>query len=492
MSTSSPIPNPPTTPSSTMSSSTMSTPFVSSSSATGTASSASASATATDSIGNSTRNGNNYASCAGIDCSNGGYGLGPLSLKSVFYFIGFLGLVIALFYTIFVVRRRRRHNNRPRDPEMAEHRGARATYRPDSGDEGMLLFFFLFYLFVSCLKRVLFVYPLSPSILVDIILHGYCEHTRTAPCSDVTQSNTEKLNVSPVQGKMTNPPPSLFFIFRCDSIVSPPQYRAYMLDQPYTDPESVIVYPDSVHYGTEQGIIQHLAVLQQQERSQRTTTAASSTDQDSTNDDNLERPMLTTTMTTTTTTTTTTTVVSPRSSTAATASGTIEGGEAETTTSTTITEPAPAHAQTFFTGRHLSILRMGLSNYSHNHSRSSRPNNSRSSSSSSNSSSGSRSTTQQRPVRQMWTNPAQYTESYLIIHPTNTTFNSANSNGTSGSNGTGSSLPPTLSRLRSMGPPPYIPTSDDEEAPALPPSYNVVVETSSASSASSTTEIAAH
>ncbi|KAG0059855.1 hypothetical protein BGZ89_012749 [Linnemannia elongata] len=387
----------------------MSTPFVSSSSATGTASSASASATATDSIGNSTRNGNNYASCAGIDCSNGGYGLGPLSLKSVFYFIGFLGLVIALFYTIFVVRRRRRHNNRPRDPEMAEHRGARATYRPDSGDE-----------------------------------------------------------------------------------VSPPQYRAYMLDQPYTDPESVIVYPDSVHYGTEQGIIQHLAVLQQQERSQRTTTAASSTDQDSTNDDNLERPMLTTTMTTTTTTTTTTTVVSPRSSTAATASGTIEGGEAEATTSTTITEPAPAHAQTFFTGRHLSILRMGLSNYSHNHSRSSRPNNSRSSSSSSNSSSGSRSTTQLRPVRQMWTNPAQYTESYLIIHPANTTSNSANSNGTSGSNGTGSSLPPTLSRLRSMGPPPYIPTSDDEEAPALPPSYNVVVETSSASSASSTTEIAAH
>ncbi|KAG0069463.1 hypothetical protein BGZ90_000197 [Linnemannia elongata] len=340
----------------------MSTPFVSSSSATGTASSASATATATDSIGNSTRNGNNYASCAGIDCSNGGYGLGPLSLKSVFYFIGFLGLVIALFYTIFVVRRRRRHNNRQRDPEMAEHRGARATYRPDSGDE-----------------------------------------------------------------------------------VSPPQYRAYMLDQPYTDPESVIVYPDSVHYGTEQGIIQHLAVLQQQERSQRTA-----------------------------------------------ASGTIVGGEAETTTSTTITEPAPAHAQTFFTGRHLSILRMGLSNYSHNHSRSSRPNNSRSSSSSSNSSSGSRSTTQQRPVRQMWTNPAQYTESYLIIHPTNTTSNSANSNGTSGSNGTGSSLPPTLSRLRSMGPPPYIPTSDDEEAPALPPSYNVVVETSSASNASSTTEIAAH
>lgn len=117
----------------------MSTPSVSSSSATGTASSTSATATATDSTGNSSRNGNAYASCAGIDCSNGSYGLGPISLKSVFYFIGFLGLVIALFYTIFVVRRRRRHNNRRRDPEMAEHRGASNTYRPDSGDEGMCL-----------------------------------------------------------------------------------------------------------------------------------------------------------------------------------------------------------------------------------------------------------------------------------------------------------------------------------------------------------------
>ncbi|KAF9540757.1 hypothetical protein EC957_003775 [Mortierella hygrophila] len=382
-----------------MSSSTISTPSVSFSSATGTASSAFATATATESTSNSSRNGNTYASCSGMDCSGSSYGLGPLSLKSVFYFIGFLGLVIALFYTIFMVRRRRRHNNRRRDPEMAEHSGATATYRPDSGDE-----------------------------------------------------------------------------------VSPPQYRAYILDQPYTDLESPIVYPDSVHYGTEQGLIQHLAVLQQQERSQLTTAAAaaSSPDQDSTNDDNLLRPILTTTMTTTTTTTTTTTVVAPRSSTTA-AAGTTEGGEAETTTSTTITEPAPAHAQTFFTGRHLSILRMGLSNYSHN----------RSSSSSSNSSSGSRSTTQQRPVRQMWTNPAQYAESYMIIN--------ANGNSTPGSNGSGSPvMPPTLSRLRSMGPPPYIPTSDDEEAPALPPSYNVVVEISSASDTSSTiaatpsSEIAAH
>ncbi|KAG9065205.1 hypothetical protein KI688_002528 [Linnemannia hyalina] len=393
-----------------MSSSTISTPSVSSSSATGTASSAFATATTTESTGNSSRNGNTYASCAGMDCSNGSYGLGPLSLKSVFYFVGFLGLVIALFYTIFIVRRRRRHNNRRRDPEMAEHSGATATYRPDSGDE-----------------------------------------------------------------------------------VSPPQYRAYILDQPYTDLESPIVYPDSVHYGTEQGLIQHLAVLQQQERSQLTTAAAaaSSPDQDSTDDDNLLRPILTTTMTTTTTTTTTTTVVAPRSSSTTAVAGTTEGGEAETTTSTTITEPAPAHAQTFFTGRHLSILRMGLSNYSHNHSRSSRPNNNRSSSSSSNSSSGSRSTTQQRPVRQMWTNPAQYTESYMIIN--------ANGNSTPGSNGSGSPvMPPTLSRLRSMGPPPYIPTSDDEEAPALPPSYNVVVEISSASGTSSTiaatpsSEIAAH
>ncbi|KAG0279161.1 hypothetical protein BGZ96_002039 [Linnemannia gamsii] len=403
----------------------MSSPTVLPSSATDTASSA----TATDSTGNgSSRSGNNYASCAGGDCGNLGFGLGPISVKSIFYFIGFLGLVIALFYTIFVVRRRRRRNNRRNDPEMAERRG-NTTYRPDSGDE-----------------------------------------------------------------------------------VSPPQYRAYMLDQPYTDPGTAIVYPDSVHYGTEQGLIQHIAVLEQQERSQRTSAA----DQDSIDeDDDIERPMLTTTMTTTTTTTTTTTVVAPapRSSTTAPTAGTtgtaLEGEtESASPTTATITEPAPAHAQTFFSGRHLSILRMGLSNYSHNHSRSS----SRSSSSASvysNSSNGSRSTTsqqQQRPAaqrRQMWTNPAQYTESYMIIDrgtstatPNSTTNNSANDNGTSESSDSPLAvvMPPTLYRLRSMGPPPYIPTSDDEEAPALPPSYNVVVDISSASAptASTPAEIAAH
>lgn len=309
---------------------------------------------------------------------------------------------------------------------------------------------------------------------------------------------------------MTNKTPYIQFQRQ---IVSPPQYRAYMLDQPYTDSETAIVYPDSVHYGTEQGLIQHLAVVEQQERSQR--TAAALADQDSSDeDDGIERPMLTTTMTTTTTTTTTTTVVvpAPRSSTTAATAGTtgtaLEGEtESALPTTTTITQPAPAHAQTFFSGRHLSILRMGLSNYNHNHSRSS----SRSSSSASvysNSSGGSRSTTsqqQQRPApqrRQMWTNPAQYTESYMIIDrgastaTSSTANNGANDNGTSGSSDSplAAVMPPTLYRLRSMGPPPYIPTSDDEEAPALPPSYNVVVDISSASAptASTSAEIAAH
>ncbi|KAF9922757.1 hypothetical protein FBU30_007130 [Linnemannia zychae] len=281
-----------------------------------------------------------------------------------------------------VRRRHRRKNNRPRDPEMVEHRN-NSTYRPESGDE-----------------------------------------------------------------------------------VSPPQYRAYMLDQPYHDPE--MAYPDSVHYGAEQGMIQHLAVLEQQERCQQQTAGATEVLLDQDNQDvadNVERPMLTTTTTTTTLTTTTT---------------------------TTITQPAPAHAQTFFTGRHLSILRLGLSNYHHNHSRSSSSNSSSSQSTSSSSSSGSRSSP--RPARQMWTNPATYSESYMVIgHEISTNSNNTNHYTTSATTScSSSSNMPALYRLRSMGPPPYIPPSDDEEAPALPPSYNVAVEVPVHTTPIVSSEIAAH
>ncbi|KAI1293444.1 hypothetical protein EDD11_008368 [Mortierella claussenii] len=62
-----------------------------------------------------------------------------LPLKYVFYTIAFMGLMLAIFYTIYAARRDRRRRRAARnarnDPEMGERR-ATTTYRPESGDEG--------------------------------------------------------------------------------------------------------------------------------------------------------------------------------------------------------------------------------------------------------------------------------------------------------------------------------------------------------------------
>ncbi|CAO3565517.1 unnamed protein product [Mortierella alpina] len=359
---------------------------------------------------------------------------GALPLSTVFYFIAFIGLMLAVFYTVYLATRDRRRRraaraNGGRDPEMGERR-ANTTYRPDSGDEA-----------------------------------------------------------------------------------SPPQYRAYMLDQPFEDTGVAIVYPDQVHHGDQQGLIQHLAILGQhgQEYSSRED------DQDST------RPILTTTITTTTTTTTTTTL-SPPGSPRAVATATIAGagqlstaavdGEPQSaaapvavaSTETEIPEPAPAHQHAFLTGRHFSILRLGLGN--HNSSRESSRRTSLAS------------TANTSPTASRSSSPSRRHSAMVLLHPvspdstaessstTAASISSATTNTDTSSavaqtqqrtvtfdaTGDGSSamtersedgdhrrrsgivvMPPSLYRLRSTGPPPYIPLSP-EEAPPLPPSYNAAVE----------------
>ncbi|KAG0249817.1 hypothetical protein BG011_008917 [Mortierella polycephala] len=358
-------------------------------------------------------------------------------------------------YTIYIARRdrrRRRAATAGLDPEMGERR-ANTTYRPDDGDEG------------------------------KYIVYATC----------------------------------------------PPQYRCYMLDQ-QLDPETAVVYPEQAHYGTQQGLIQHLDIVGEQE-----WAFNSNNDQTQSLEQDSVEPILTTT--TTITTTTMRTALSPRvsvsepmdtslpltSMTERPAVSPDQNFSAESLSTETSSPSAPAHA--FLNGRHFSILRMGLSNYNR------RRNGGLSSISSSRQTSRassrsptptvSRSTSFSRaqsmivsvPVLSVsatttptttTTTTTTSTTSTPTSTPTITTISTtglsaipntnnlreaiANRGDTLDSSSSsvmtersedsrsGLMLPHSLYRLRSTGPPPYVPSSSDE-APPLPPSYNVAVET---------------
>ncbi|KAG0344277.1 hypothetical protein BG005_001923 [Podila minutissima] len=310
-------------------------------------------------------------------------------LRTVFYFIAFMAVIMAIFYTIFIARRdrRRRVRDRARDTEAGRHT---RTYRPETDE-----------------------------------------------------------------GKFT------------DYTNSPPGYRSYMLDQPYVDPEMVVIYPQDAHFG------QHLNALE------RHLTMENSLN---------NRPLVSSVTTTTTTTTLATFmpgasggVRSEEDSEATTepvfvarpeglvATSSLTGSSAGTTSSTpivygsenstpVIAEPAPTAS--FFSGRHLSILRFGLRGSNNIHSGSSSHRNSRHSETSSPSESRSPSPTLSSPRSSM----------ALLVSEATGDNQPQMAEVTSSS-----SLPhPALHRLRSQGPPPYIPST--EEAPALPPSYNRAVE----------------
>ncbi|KAF9324060.1 hypothetical protein BG006_000903 [Podila minutissima] len=307
-------------------------------------------------------------------------------LRTVFYFIAFMAVVMAIFYTIFVARRdhRRRVRDRARDAEAGRNT---STYRPET-DEGK-----------------------------------FTDHTN-----------------------------------------SPPGYRSHMLDQPYVDPEMVVIYPQDAHFG------QHLNALE------RHLTMENSLS---------NRPLVSSVTTTTTTTTLATfmpgasggvrsgedfeTTTEPvfvarpeglvatssltGSSTRITSSmPTVDGSENSTPV---IAEPAPNVS--FFSGRHLSILRFGLRGSNNIYSGSSSHRNNRHSETSS-------------PSVSRSPSPSPRSSMALLV-PEATGDNQPQMAEVTSS----SSLPHrALHRHRSQGPPPYIPST--EEAPALPPSYIHAVE----------------
>ncbi|KAF9165205.1 hypothetical protein BGX21_007955 [Mortierella sp. AD011] len=211
---------------------------------------------------------------------------------------------------------------------------------------------------------------------------------------------------------------------------SPPRYGSYVSDQTYG--ETTSAQPDQVYYETHESwvsLIQRAIAFGQRQLHR---------DTDST------RPAVTTTTTTTTTTVTTTSFSEPRQ---------------------TITPPS--QARTFLGGQPLSIFRHGL--FHHNNSNTSSRNSLVSSQAHSEEVSVYVPPTRPGSHHSVTENNVSSNSSVVEIHVSN----SDDDNNSNSHNGTGPEMTEQpLCRLRSCGPPPYIPSVDD--APPLPPSYNVV------------------
>ncbi|KAF9546238.1 hypothetical protein EC957_009977 [Mortierella hygrophila] len=373
----------------------------------------------------------------------GAFGSGGVPVATIFYFVAFVAGLIAVFYAIHRVRRnrRRRLQEQNGDSESGGRTLHTATYRPDD-EEGC----------------------------------------------------------------------------------PPPQYRAYAADEPSLDPEMTIIYPDQAHYASS-----HLGLLS-------STPALSSPSVD--DDDSVNaymassRPTLQTnstnttgaTTTTTITTTTTTTTTAPGSSTTSTSTSptiiqrSIMAPNANILTTAplnssdrldqhpqhqnqhqerqegshmssvpVITAPSPAF--TFTVSRHLHILRNGLAGRNNIHqSGSGRRSSTPVSTSTTDTSTGGTNNRLSTPNMQ---------STSQVDAPNRNSFAGSISSTGSGSGSTSESglvviVPhqqqhPVLNRLRSEGPPPYIPMAPEAALPSLPPEYDTAIAPSTTPSTTITT-----
>ncbi|KAG0344228.1 hypothetical protein BG004_004626 [Podila humilis] len=302
-------------------------------------------------------------------------------LRTVFYFIAFMAVLMGISYAVFLARRdrRRRRQSQNQDTEAGRHT---STFRPTDGDED-----------------------------------------------------------------------------------SPPVYRAYMLDQPYVDPEMVVITPQEAHFD------RHIAALEQHrlvEPNYNTNGASSPTVSSYT----------TTTMTTTTLSTfmPVSSVRSVEASSETQRSATslpLSAASTTVSTSTTAETPVittPVPAASFLSGRHLSILRFGLRGSNDIHHSGTSPRNSVVGTSSSSSASHSRSPSPTRSIGSL-----QSSTMLLSASDTNDSQDHEGSQPQMTEVATTGGQHPILHRLRSQGPPPYISMSSSDEAPSLPPSYNIAI-----------------
>ncbi|KAF9146468.1 hypothetical protein BG015_011583 [Linnemannia schmuckeri] len=358
----------------------------------------------------------------------GAFGPGGVPVATIFYFVAFVVALIAIIYTIHRVRRnrRRRLQEQNGDSESGGRTRHTSTYRPED-DEGC----------------------------------------------------------------------------------PPPQYRAYAADEPSLDPEMTIIYPEQAHYASS-----HLGLLS-------FTPALSSPTAD--NDDSVNpylassRPPLHTNSTGTTTTTTTTTITTTTTTTSAASGSSLASPSASPTiTQRSIMAPnaniltttplnsadrldqyqhqyqhqeqqhgshmssvpvisAPSPAFTFTVSRHLPILRNGLAGSNNIHQsglgrRSTTP-----PVSNSTGTGGIETTNNQLSTPDM--------QSVSQIHSPNRNSFAGSISSTGSGSGSQSGLVvvapqqqhPVLNRLRSQGPPPYIPVPPEAALPRLPPEYDTAI-----------------
>ncbi|KAF9911541.1 hypothetical protein EC991_003344, partial [Linnemannia zychae] len=354
---------------------------------------------------------------------SGAFGPGGVPVATIFYFIAFVSGLVAFAYTVHRVRRnrRRRLQEQNGDSEASGRNRHTSTYRPED-DEGC----------------------------------------------------------------------------------PPPQYRAYAADETSLDPEMTIIYPAQAHYATS-----HLGLL-----SFSPTLSPSVDDDGSVNAYMVtSRPSLQTNSTSTTTTTTTTIATTTTTTTTASESTSESPSPSPIIIQRSIMAPnanilttspfnstdrleqrpqqpqpelerqherhmsnvpvisAPSPAFTFTVSRHLPILRNGLAGSNNIHQAGSGRRSSTSISSrglASTNNSNRLSTPETQSVSQ-------------IDNPNCNSFAGFNSSVGSGSgSGSGSQSgpmvtqqqQPVLNRLRSQGPPPYIPMAPEAALPRLPPEYD--------------------
>ncbi|KAG0259494.1 hypothetical protein BG011_002606 [Mortierella polycephala] len=356
-----------------------------------------------------------------------------ISIETVFYFIAFLVIMVAVVYVVDMARRRRKRRRLAReqnqDPEAALQSGHNSTYRPQ---------------------------------------------------------NENDEDGSP-----------------------PPQYRAYTLDQPYVDPEMVLLYPDQAHCRLETNSSTGSASSQQgliRNNSPSAGTASSSMM------DDLQRPLHTTanTAAAATSTSTSRSITAPNANNIATpdtdavACVTIDqdqtqpltsrlnsnnsnnGSPVTTSNSNGASVPvisAPSPAFSFTSGGPWSRFRSELGRNNRRHSRNTSrdlPTNA-STAATAITTAADPAAMESRPVSQITQSSELLLAAPSIVAAEQEASAELGSSTTMteriGGSGSGI-LHPSLLRLRSQGPPPYVPLTTDDALPQLPPEYNTAVTTS--------------
>ncbi|OAQ32577.1 hypothetical protein K457DRAFT_16140 [Linnemannia elongata AG-77] len=312
----------------------------------------------------------------------------------------------------------------------------------------------------------------------------------------------------------------------------PPQYRAYAADEPPLDPEMTIIYPDQAQYASSHlGLLSFSPALSSPSVDDNDSINAYMAPSHPTLQTDSAGPATSTTITTTITTTTSTPCTAPGSSTASpSASPTIiqrsimaPNANILTTTPLSSTDRLDLHPQHqsqnqghqqgghmssvpvisapspvfTFTASHLPILRNGLAGSNNIHQSgsgrsSSTPPTSSSTTGTGTGTGGTASTNNRLSTPDLQSTLRVPTPNRVIFAGPNSSTGSGNGGGSTSQSGLAVVEPqqqqhPILNRLRSQGPPPYIPVAPEVALPRLPPEYDTAIASSTVPATTTTT-----